>query len=47
MAITRASKLSLEGVMGDFSAMLVKRLLGIRTGKQARRSTLEKGREVF
>lgn len=47
MVITRASNPSLEGVMGDFSATLVKRLLVIRTGKQARRPTLEKGREVF
>lgn len=47
MAVTGAPSTDLEGTMSDFSAMLVRRLPGIRrTGKQARRSPLEKGRDV-
>ena len=48
MAITRASNPSWEGVMGGFSAMLVRRVLDIRRNrKQVRRSTLEKDRNNF
>lgn len=40
--------MTITQMMVDFSAVLVEKVTGIkRTGKQARRSTLQKGRDIF